>query len=128
MAKFHMNGSENHSAHSLKSAKKRHPVFKFAIGFVVFLGGLGLTGALIVIFALTLAYPNLPDLDSITSYKPKVPLRIFSADNVLLGEFGEERRSFMYLKDMPEIMKKALLSIEDVRFYEHGGIDPLGIT
>lgn len=124
----HMDGSKNNSTDSLNSAKKRHPTFKFAIRFVVFLGALGLAGALVVVFALTLAYPNLPDLDSITSYKPKVPLRVFSADNVLLGEFGEERRSVMRLKDMPEIMKKALLSIEDDRFYEHGGIDPLGIT
>jgi len=124
----HMNGSKNKSTDSLNSAKKRHPTFKFLFRFVVFLGALGLAGALTVIFALTLAYPNLPDLDSITSYKPKVPLRVFSADNVLLGEFGEERRSVMRLKDMPEIMKKALLSIEDDRFYEHGGVDYLGIT
>src|SRR3954469_5054766 len=104
-----IDGSKNNSTNSLNSGKKRHPTFKFLLAFVVFLGGLGLAGALIVIFALTLAYPNLPDLDSITSYKPKVPLRIFSADNVLLGEFGEERRSVMRLKDMPEVMKKALL-------------------
>jgi penicillin-binding protein 1A len=121
-------GLKNNPTNSLNSKKKRHPTFRFAFGFVVFLIGLGLSGALIVIFALTLAYPNLPDLDSITSYKPKIPLRIFSADNVLLGEFGEERRSVMRLKDMPPIMKKALLSIEDDRFYEHGGVDYLGIT
>nr|WP_227544707.1 penicillin-binding protein 1A [Sapientia aquatica] len=87
-----------------------------------------LCGVLIVVFALTLAYPNLPDLDSITSYRPKIPLRVFSADNVLLGEFGEERRSVMQLKDIPEIMKKTLLATEDDRFYEHGGVDYLGIT
>jgi penicillin-binding protein 1A len=123
-----IDGSKSNSSNSLKSSKKRHPTFKFLFGFVVFLGGLGLAGALVIIFALTLAYPNLPDLDSITSYKPKIPLRIFSADNVLLGEFGEERRSVMRLKDMPPVMKKALLSIEDDRFYEHGGVDYLGIT
>lgn len=119
---------KNNSSNSLNSSKKRHSTFKFVLSFVVFLGGLGLAAALIIVFALTLAYPNLPDLDSITSYKPKIPLRIFSADNVLLGEFGEERRSVMRLKDMPDVMKKALLSIEDDRFYEHGGVDYLGIT
>jgi len=119
---------KNNASNSLNSKKTRHPTFKITLIFVAFLGGLGLTGALIVIFALTLAYPNLPDLDSITSYKPKIPLRVFSADNVLLGEFGEERRSVMRLEDMPPIMKKALLSIEDDRFYEHGGVDYLGIT
>lgn len=89
---------------------------------------MGLIGLLIIVFALTLAYPNLPDLDSITSYRPKIPLRVFSADNVLLGEFGEERRSVMQLKDIPEVMKKTLLATEDDRFYEHGGVDYLGIV
>ncbi|MFZ6752059.1 penicillin-binding protein 1A [Undibacterium sp. Dicai25W] len=84
--------------------------------------------ALIIGFALTLAYPNLPELDSITSYKPKMPLRIFSADNVLIGEFGEERRNVVRFDQIPEIMKKAVLAIEDDRFYEHGGVDYLGIT
>lgn len=119
--------STKNNASSFESQNRRHPILKFVLMFVVFLGGLGLTGALIVIFALTLAYPNLPDLSSVTSYKPKIPLRVFSADNVLLGEFGEERRSVMRLQDIPPIMKMALLSIEDNRFYEHGGVDYLGI-
>jgi len=119
--------STKNNASCSASKKERHPLLKFFLMFVVFLGGLGLTGALIVIFALTLAYPNLPDLSSVTSYKPKIPLRVFSADNVLLGEFGEERRSVMRLQDIPPIMKMALLSIEDNRFYEHGGVDYLGI-
>jgi penicillin-binding protein 1A len=115
------------SSDSLNSRKKRHPAIKFGLQFVVFLLGTGLIGLLIIIFALILAYPNLPDLDSITSYRPKIPLRVFSADNVLLGEFGEERRSVMQLKDIPEVMKKTLLATEDDRFYEHGGVDYLGI-
>lgn len=90
--------------------------------------GLGVAMALIIGFALTMAYPNLPELDSITSYKPKMPLRIFSADNVLIGEFGEERRNVVRFDQIPDIMKKAVLAIEDDRFYEHGGVDYLGIT
>jgi len=120
--------NRNKTPDSLNSARKRHPVARLALGFVVFLGGLGLAGLLTVVFALTLIYPNLPDLDSIISYHPKVPLRIFSADNVLLGEFGEERRNVMRLEDMPEVMKKTLLATEDDRFYEHGGVDYVGIT
>jgi penicillin-binding protein 1A len=115
------------SSDSLNSKKKRHPAVKFGLQFVVFLVGIGLIGLLVIIFALTLAYPNLPDLDSITSYRPKIPLRVFSADNVLLGEFGEERRSVMQLKDIPDVMKQTLLATEDDRFYEHGGVDYLGI-
>jgi penicillin-binding protein 1A len=90
--------------------------------------GLCVVGALILAFMLAMAYPNLPALDSLTDYRPKIPLRVFSADNVLLGEFGEERRNLMRIKDIPEIMKKAVLAIEDDRFYEHGGVDYVGIV
>ncbi|MET3106310.1 penicillin-binding protein 1A [Oxalobacteraceae bacterium GrIS 2.11] len=115
------------SSGSPNSNKKRNPAAALGIKLVVFLLALGVMGVLIIVFALTLAYPNLPDLDSITSYRPKIPLRVFSADNVLLGEFGEERRSVLQLKEIPEVMKKTLLATEDDRFYEHGGVDYLGI-
>lgn len=90
--------------------------------------GLVLAGMLVIAFALTMAYPNLPEIDAITSYRPKMPLRVFSADNMLIAEFGEERRNVVRFTDIPEIMKKAVLAIEDDRFYEHGGVDYLGIT
>lgn len=87
-----------------------------------------LVGTLIIGFAMTVAYPNLPSIDLLTDYKPKMPLRIFTADNVLIGEFGEERRSLVQIKDVPDIMKKAVLAIEDDRFYSHGGVDYIGIA
>ncbi|WP_227869814.1 penicillin-binding protein 1A [Undibacterium parvum] len=88
----------------------------------------GVVAVLLLIgFALTMAYPNLPELDAITSYKPKMPLRVFSADNMLIAEFGEERRNVVRFAEIPELMKKAVLAIEDDRFYEHGGVDYLGI-
>ena len=74
-----------------------------------------------------MAYPNLPDIDSLATYQPKMPLRVFSADNMLIGEFGEERRSLVRYKDIPKVMKQAVLAIEDDRFYEHGGVDYWGI-
>jgi penicillin-binding protein 1A len=101
---------------------------RIALSFIGIIGSLILIGALIVGFVAALAYPNLPELDSLTDYRPKVPLRIYSADNVLLGEFGEERRNVVHFKDIPEIMKKAVLAIEDDRFYEHGGVDYFGIA
>jgi penicillin-binding protein 1A len=94
-----------------------------ALGGVI---GSALVAMLIVVFALAMAYPNLPALDTLTDYRPKMPLRIFSADSVLIGEFGEERRNLVRLKDIPDVMKKAILAIEDDRFYEHGGVDYKG--
>jgi len=90
------------------------------------LAGLLLIAALVAI-ALAVAYPNLPSITSLTDYRPKLPLRVFSADGVLLGEFGEERRSFVPIAKIPKVMKDAVLAIEDSRFYVHGGVDYLGM-
>ncbi|WP_016834799.1 penicillin-binding protein 1A [Herbaspirillum lusitanum] len=90
--------------------------------------GLAVIGALIIAYALIFINPRLPSLDVITDYRPKIPLRIYSADNVLLGEFGEEKRSLVKLDDIPANMKNAVLAIEDNRFYQHGGIDYIGIA
>jgi penicillin-binding protein 1A len=101
---------------------------RVALGVAGVLAGLALIGVLLIGFMLAMAYPNLPALDSLTDYRPKIPLRIFSADNVLIGEFGEERRNVVRFKDIPDVMKKAVLAIEDDRFYEHGGVDYVGIA
>jgi penicillin-binding protein 1A len=110
---------------SAKSKGKQPSRFFLMAGLSVV--GLGLTALLLVVFGLAMAYPNLPELDTLTDYRPKMPLRIFSADNVLIGEFGEERRNLVRIKDIPDVMKKAVLAIEDDRFYEHGGVDYTGI-
>jgi penicillin-binding protein 1A len=78
--------------------------------------------------ALALAYPNLPELTELTNYRPYLPMRIYSADGVLLGEYGEERRNFTPIDQIPKLMRDAVLAIEDARFYEHGGVDYLGIV
>jgi len=110
-----------------KSAKVASRSSRFFLLAGLSVLGLGITGVLLVVFGLAMAYPNLPELDTLTDYRPKMPLRIFSADNVLIGEFGEERRNLVRIKDIPDVMKKAVLAIEDDRFYEHGGVDYTGI-
>ncbi len=100
---------------------------RFLLLTVASLAGLALAGLLLIVFGLAMAYPNLPALDSLTDYRPKMPLRVFTADNVLIGEFGEERRNLVHIKEIPDVMKKAVLAIEDDRFYEHGGVDYMGI-
>ena len=85
--------------------------------------GLGVSGALLVGVALALIFPKLPDLDTLTDYRPKVPLRVLTTDGVLIGEFGEERRRPVDITEVPLVMQQAILAAEDDRFYEHGGID-----
>ncbi|TAH44419.1 MAG: penicillin-binding protein 1A [Betaproteobacteria bacterium] len=74
------------------------------------------------------AWPNLPSLETLTDYRPRVPLRVYTSDGYLLGEFGEERRSVVRIADVPPVLKQAILAAEDERFYEHPGIDPMGIA
>jgi penicillin-binding protein 1A len=82
-----------------------------------------IAGGLLLAYLLLYVAPNLPSLEAVTDYRPKIPLRIYTADNALIGEFGEEHRDFVPVKDIPDLMKKSVLAIEDKRFYEHGGID-----
>jgi len=69
----------------------------------------------------------LPDISDLSTYRPKLPMRVFAADGSLIGEFGEERRSLTPIKDIPQVMKDAVLAIEDARFFQHGGVDYLGV-
>jgi penicillin-binding protein 1A len=89
--------------------------------------GLALVGTLLVAFVFALLYPTLPTLEALTDYQPKIPLRIVSAEGELLGEFGEERRAVVKIRDVPEIMRQAILAAEDERFYQHGGVDYLSV-
>ena len=84
--------------------------------------------ALTVLIALAVAYPNLPDVSDLADYRPKLPLRVFSSEGALLGEFGEERRNLTPIQDIPQVMKDAVLAIEDTRFFQHGGVDYKGIV
>jgi len=88
----------------------------------------GLLSVLMVVgVAMVMAYPQLPDTSDLADYRPKLPLRIFTADGALMGEFGEERRNLTPIREIPQVMKDAVLSIEDSRFYQHGGLDYLGL-
>jgi len=86
-----------------------------------------LTVIVLVSIALAVAYPNLPEISGLMDYRPKLPMRIFSSDGVLLGEYGEERRNFLPLAEIPKVMQQAVLASEDARFYEHSGVDIKGV-
>jgi penicillin-binding protein 1A len=88
----------------------------------------GIVAVLVVIaLAMAVAFPNLPDISDLSDYRPKLPLRVFSAEGLLIGEFGEERRHLTPIKDIPKVMTDAVLAIEDARFYDHGGVDYRGV-
>lgn len=87
----------------------------------------GLSIIALVGIAAALIYPALPSLDALTDYHPKQPLRVYSEDKYLIGEFGEERRAYIKIENVPKNMQDAVLAIEDRRFYQHNGIDFKGI-
>ncbi|HYF59161.1 MAG TPA: penicillin-binding protein 1A [Burkholderiaceae bacterium] len=89
---------------------------------------LAVAAALTLALSAVLAADRLPSLDVLTDYRPKVPLRVWTADGVLIGEFGEERRSVVRIEDVPDVMKQAILAAEDDSFFEHNGVDVLGIV
>ena len=89
---------------------------------------IGLSGLAIIIFTVALIYPTLPDVESLSKYRPKEPLQIFTKDNYLIQEFGMERRDFIAIENVPQKMINAILAIEDRRFFEHPGIDFIGIA
>jgi penicillin-binding protein 1A len=91
------------------------------------LAGLAVVGAALAGFVVLLAYPSLPPIDVLTAYQPKVPLRIYTADGALIGEFGEERRAVVRIDTVPAVMKQAILAAEDERFYRHQGVDYVGV-
>ena len=75
-----------------------------------------------------LLWPNLPSLEVLTDYRPKIPLRVYSAEGDLIGEFGEEKQAVVKIADVPAVMKQAILAAEDDRFYQHGGVDYAGVA
>ena len=84
-------------------------------GKIVF--GRVLAVALVAALGLGLAvarlWPDLPPLDKVTHYEPQQPLIVYTADGVQIGVFGEERRAFTRIQDVPQLMKQAIMAAED---------------
>ena len=124
--------SPDSSDNTVKPTSPSRPVW-LRVLLKAALWGLGLAAAcalslmMVIAVALAVAYPNLPDISDLSDYRPKLPMRVYSSDGVVIGEFGEERRSLTPVKDIPKVMKDAVLAIEDARFFSHGGVDYLGV-
>jgi penicillin-binding protein 1A len=120
--------TEKASAEGVSPKTHRH----WFVRLVFWTTGIAFAGLLsllmLVALALAVAFPNLPDISDLSDYRPKLPLRIFSAEGDLIGEFGEERRNLTPIKEIPKVMTNAVLAIEDARFYQHGGVDYVGVV
>ncbi|MDO8252868.1 MAG: penicillin-binding protein 1A [Rhodoferax sp.] len=116
---------------SPKNSTPRSSAMKWLLRIVLWGGGLALAGMMsvliVIAIAMAVAFPNLPDISDLSDYRPKLPLRVFSVEGALIGEFGEERRHLIPIKEIPKVMTDAVLAIEDSRFYEHGGVDYKGV-
>jgi penicillin-binding protein 1A len=95
---------------------------------VALLGALAAAGLFVAGLVVALAYPNLPSLDTLTDYQPKVPLRVYTIEGELIGEFGEERRVLVDIRNVPSALANAIIATEDERFYQHSGVDYIGVA
>ena len=117
---------------SMRNFMRSRPSWqRILIRLTLWTGGTALAGLICLItivgVALAVAYPNLPDISDLSDYRPKLPLRVYSAEGLLMGEFGEERRNLTPIAQIPQVMKDAVLAIEDARFYSHSGVDYRGL-
>lgn len=71
--------------------------------------------------------PQLPDVATLKDVRLQIPMQIYSADGELIAQYGEKRRIPVTLDQIPPEMVKAFIATEDSRFYEHHGVDPVGI-
>ncbi len=88
---------------------------------------LGVVAVAVLLSAVAWITPQLPPLDRVTDYQPRQPLQVFTADGVEIAQFGNERRQFVPIAQIPPLLQQALLAVEDTRFREHSGIDPKGV-
>lgn len=108
------------------AGKKKKP--SILLKLIIAAVGLAVAGAGILTVMVVVTYPRLPSMDELRNYQPKLPLQVYSDDGVLLGQFGEEHRIFVSFNDTPKMLINAILSAEDERFYQHGGIDYIGVV
>lgn len=103
--------------------KKKSWVLKM-MGLIL---GIIITASTIITIIILQTYPKLPSMDELSNYHPKLPLEVYSADGVLLGQFGQEHRIFIKYAQIPPFLIDAILAAEDERFFNHKGIDYIGL-
>jgi len=99
-----------------------------------FLGlfSLGFLGVIAVVIGTLLVVnhygSDLPDYEQLKTYEPPIVSRLYAGDGRLMAEFAQEKRIFMPIETMPDLLKQAFLAAEDKNFYEHQGVDPTALA
>ena len=104
--------------------------------YIFTLGRLAGAGLIVILMGVVMGFagaqeylePDLPDVATLRDVRLQLPLRIYSRDGRLMGQFGEQRRKPLAREDIPEILVQAVLAAEDDGFYQHGGVDLFGFT
>ncbi len=97
--------------------------FMFTLGTILFIVGVGAAAGLVWHFS-----KDLPDYSQLQDYQPPVMTRVHAADGSLLAEYAKERRLYLPIQAVPKLVTNAFIAAEDKNFYEHAGIDPVGIA
>ncbi len=105
------------------AAQPPHPRRHLLRGLLITVIGAAMVGVMLVVVAVAWYGPQLPSLDPVTTYQPRQPLQVFTADGVEIAQFGAERRQFVPIDKIPSLLQQAVLAVEDARFYQHSGID-----
>ena len=106
----------------------RFSIKRLVVRLAVLCAGLGACVVIMLGLAFAITWPSLPELHAVTNYRPSVPLRIYTADKVLIGEYGVEHRNVLRFDEFPEVMRHAILAAEDSNFYQHTGVDFMGVA
>ena len=97
--------------------------FLFAAGTILFVVGVGGAAGLLWHFS-----KDLPDYSQLQDYEPPVMTRVHAADGRLVAEYAKERRLYLPVQAVPKQVISAFLAAEDKNFYDHGGLDFMGIA
>lgn len=97
-------------------------LFLISLGFLA-----GLMGVAAIAFTLNYYSRDLPDYSQLKKYEPPIVTRIYAGDGRLLAEYAQEKRVFVPVEAMPDLVKQAFISAEDQNFYRHPGIDFIAI-